>query len=129
MSGSGGGGSPTFGRPSGPIPDTSTTPAGPVGGDGGQPDPCERIVVDTVLQSPQAEVIAGLRPGDQLRLQLTAGGAPVVAATAGGRAAGSVVIRELMVLIGCLRAGRRFVADVVQVDGGSVTVLVRPETP
>jgi hypothetical protein len=80
-----------------------------------------------VLQSPQAGVVPGLRKGDPLALHLTGGGAPVVAVDQAGRTAGSIVIRDMAILLNCMKAGRRFVAEVLQVGGGAVTVRVHAE--
>lgn len=126
MSGAGGG-TPNFGRPTSPSPDAAPPP-GSGGGTGGQPDPCEKIDVRTVLQSPQPAVVVGLTRGDKLSLQLTGGGAPIIAVTQNGDVAGSIVVQEMSKLIGCLNGGRIFVADVAQITGGAIDVRVHMET-
>lgn len=129
MGGSGGGGSRSFGRPSGPTPPPpgGAGGGGGGGGGGGRPDPCESIDENVILQSPKPTAVAVLRNGDELALQLTGGGAPVVAVNRAGQPVGSVVVRDLATLVQCLNGGRRFVADVLRVTGGAVTVRVHPE--
>ena len=60
-----------------------------------------------------------------LRLEGETG--PVVAVTGGGQVAGSITHPSLAKLIECMQQGFKYVAIVVEVDGGACHVEVRPE--
>jgi hypothetical protein len=72
-------------------------------------------------------VVAKLRKADILVLELTNGNAPIVAKDSSGQVAGAVVINEMNTLVNCLKAGRKFVADVLSIIGGAVKVRVHQE--
>ena len=130
--GGSGGGSRSFGRPSQPdggqqpkLP--SDTGGGGGGGGGEQPDDCSGIDVSVTLQSPQPAVVAALRKGDLLRVQLTNGAPPILAVTQAGATAGAIIPPDIKKLVDCLNRGHKFVAEVLQVTGGAVKVRVYME--
>lgn len=102
----------------------------PRGGGGGGPDgnDCD-LRFRTPLASPVAAVVSTLGPGDVLDLRLddTGGVRVVVAVTAGGDVAGSIVdhIRQL---IRCIQEGNSYDATVHTVTGGAVVVDVARAT-
>lgn len=129
--GGGGGGSSSFGRPSKPSGPVQAKPsAAPEGGGGGGPsDDCFDIDINLTLQSPQPLVVAGLQKGDVLGVQLTGGQPPILAVTSAGDTAGALVPSDIKKLADCINKGHKFVAEVLQIAKGAVTVRVHMELP
>ncbi len=126
--GGSGGGSVSFGRPSQPdVADDPKPSTGGGGGGGGQPDACLGIDINLVLQSPQPAVVSKLRKGDSLTMELTNGAPPIRAMTQSGQLAGTVIPPDIKKLTDCMKQGHKFVADVLQIKGGAVTVRVHVE--
>lgn len=120
MSGSGGG---NGGGNGGQFPG-----AGSPMGQGGTntTDECGNLSGRTTLNSPQAAVIKQLKVGDVLLIQLRSSGPDVVVAVFGGQEAGSITFTQLVTLIGCLKKGFPYVADVLAIQGGGCEVMIRP---
>lgn len=114
MSGSGdGGGSTDDWRP-------------PLGAGGGGQDRCG-IVERTVLNSPNPDVIATLKAGQLLFIELEL--APrkrVVAKIASGEVAGAITSPQLIDFIECLENDYLYEAEVKAVNGGRVEIEIRP---
>jgi hypothetical protein len=118
MSGSGGG--------SGRIPFGGEGGAG----DGGESSPdCGSLVVDTTLNSPVSAVVASLKKGDRLTVEIQVGGGGVnslVAKNAGGQIAGSLTPPSLITILNCIQSGFQYVAVVLNdVTGGVVRVRIQ----
>jgi hypothetical protein len=102
------------------------------GGGGGWPEEpprsCEDLEFQTALSSPQAEVVAQLQEGDELRIELDTSeeARKVVARNGSGRVAGTITSGEFTALIRCLQEGHGYVAEVLQVNGGLIRVRIRP---
>ena len=114
MSGSGGGGirKPDEWR----LPSDTGAP--------GEDDECD-IVEETVLNSPNPEVVSGLEPGQRLSVVLVAEPRQrVVAMTASGQIAGSITFPRLLTLIECIGKERSYEAEVLRVDHGLVLIRV-----
>lgn len=135
MGSGGGGGSSSFGRPTGPgtgdgspkpKPQGTGTGGGGAGGGGGggSADDCDSLDVVVVLQSPQPKVVAKLGKGDILEVKLTGGKPPIQAVTDKGDVAGAIVPPDIQRLVDCLKKGKHFVAEVLQISGGAVKVRV-----
>ena len=104
MSGSGGGGS---------------------GGGPGYSSPCDTLRFDSQLSSPQAPVVATLRPGDVLLVAVVQmKGHVVVQVLSHGQPAGGLTGPEATQLRNCIDGGHNYTATVLQVNGGQVRVRV-----
>ena len=88
---------------------------------------CGTVRFETDLASPQAAVVATLRVGEVLRVQLDSTGERVVVAavTTAGAAAGSIATRAAQ-LVRCIQSGYSYTAEVLEVAGGVVRVSVVP---
>ena len=100
------------------------------GGSGGgsyepQPD-CKDIVEKTVLNSPNAAVLAQLKPQDQLTLEVKPKGGKTVVAVWKKQTAGSITFAQIAALKNCIEAGHKFIAVVLQIKSGRCEVLVKP---
>lgn len=97
------------------------------GGGGGDPtDPCDIHDV-TNLNSPNQAVVRTLKVGDLLHVHLNPGPPRVLEVQdISGNVAGSITSAALPRLVQCIRQGRRYVAEVLTVRGGIVSVEVRP---
>ena len=75
---------------------------------------CERLIIETAISSPKAEVIAGLSAGMELNVTLEdVGGSSVVALYLGDKKAGGVTHASTNRLRECIRAGTAYVATVI----------------
>ncbi|MDT0263416.1 hypothetical protein [Jatrophihabitans lederbergiae] len=93
-------------------------------GGGGSDNDCPGQPFETVLGSPDPDVVATLSIGDQLTLAAVEEPARgVFARTQDGRNVGAVV-RNIVALRGCLAAGFSYSAIVQRIEGGSVTIWV-----
>jgi hypothetical protein len=102
------------------------------GGGGGGPDippgggvNCESIHEETTLNSAKPDVVKTLRVGDILTLQARAPRGPLVAVTASSKEAGSITSARLARILSCITEGHEYVAEVLRIRGGEVTVEVR----
>lgn len=105
------------GNPSSPPPRDG-------GGGGPRANDCD-LKFRTTLASPVAAVVARLSAGDMLDLRLddSSGTRVVVATTAAGHNAGSIV-DHIRRLIRCIQEGNSYNATVRTVTGGAVVVDV-----
>ena len=123
MSGSGGGGGGDW-RPE-PIKPASKPKGEREGeGQGTFPDPCN-IAEVTTLNSVNRNVLAGLRPNDQLSVVFQ-GGPPqrLVAQTQAGATAGSITSPSMLQIIQCIQAGHSYDAVVLSVRGAQCQVRI-----
>lgn len=109
MSGSGGGG------------------GGGGGGDGEPGTDCASLSFQTVLNSPNPQVLPSCKPGDVLALrQPNPAGGPVEAVDAAtGLVAGTVTGGRLASLLACMARGEQYIARVISVSNGRCQVEVR----
>jgi hypothetical protein len=126
MSGGGSGRDDSYIPTPAPVKPSKTGSGGGGGGAGG-PDPCD-IVEIVPLNSPQSAVIATLKVGDVLTVNLNRSGPnPVLEVLAfGGQRAGALTHRNHVRIINCIDAGRTYRAVVMSIRGGSVEVRVEP---
>lgn len=123
MSGSGGGGGDWRPEPKAPVPVPKA------GGDGGGGvavgDPC---VIDEVtsLNSVSPAALRNVGAGTVLNVVFMAGPPQrLVAQDNAGQVVGSITSRSMLQIIECIQNGRRYVAEVLGIQGGSCQVRVR----
>lgn len=118
MSGSGGSGTPG-----------DWIPRTPKDGGPGEGINCEALVVDTALNSPVAAALKGLKKGELLSVELsksTGGRDILVARTQDGAVAGSLTPPQMIVIIGCIKGGTSYVAELLDnTSGGHCSVRIR----
>lgn len=121
MSGGGGGGGDWRPEPKAPVPE-------PKGGGGGgvvAGDPC---VIDEVtsLNSVSPAALRNVGPGSLLNVVFMAGPPQrLVVQDNSGQIVGSITSRSMLQIIECIQSGRRYVAEVLGIQGGSCQVRVR----
>lgn len=99
------------------------------GGGGFEFTDCSQIIERTILNSPDPAVIRTLSVKDILAVIVSdAGGATRVLVQNGSNIAGSITFGKLAALIDCIQQGNQYVAVVEQINGGSCTVQIRPES-
>jgi hypothetical protein len=123
MSSSGGGGGDDWREMPKAVP-TAGKGGGAGGGGGARPDACN-IVEDTTLNSPVAAVIAALKVGDKMQVQVRPPRG-LIAVTAGGAIAGSITCASMLQIIACIQNGHLFEAEVVGLHGGACDIRVQP---
>lgn len=127
MSGSGRRKSRSSSDPRQAAPQSSTMGASTGAGGGfASSDPCA-IAFDVNLSGVNVAVAAGISVGTTLHVALTVsnGFDVVVCQTAAGLVVGSLAaFPGLATLVGCLRGGRRYIAQVTVLNGTIVTVHV-----
>lgn len=104
--------------------DSSVTRSGGSGAGGGNGD-CN-IKFETTLASPDPDVVSGLTVGeivDIVSVETPIRG--VLARVIGGADIGALT-RDILLLRRCIEEGTDYEAEVLRIDGGSVTVAVRP---
>ena len=95
------------------------------GGGRGDDSPCDTLKFDSQLSSPQAPVVASLRPGDVLPIAVVQmNGQVVVQVLSNAQPAGGLAGPEATQLRNCIEQGHDFNATVLQVNGGQVRVRV-----
>lgn len=95
------------------------------GGIGSREVSCDGLSFRTQLASPQAAVVATLAVGHVLQVRyLQVGTAQVLVAQANGQNVGSLLGVNATRLRECILANHQYVATVVQIHGGQVTVDV-----
>lgn len=94
---------------------------------GGDEIDCKRLVINTQLSSPKANVVSELKADTELEVAIDlVNGTSVVVAKLGDLVAGGLAAPETARLRQCLEQGHRFGATVVHVTGGQVRVRVHP---
>lgn len=89
---------------------------------------CDSIFEKTILNSPQAAVLAKLKKGDVLKILIhETDGRKSLVAVFNGEIAGSITSASLSTIKNCMDQGYTYIAIVDSVDGGRCTVLIRPE--
>lgn len=104
---------------------TSTGAKGKAGGSGGGgagADPCD-ITEQTVLNSPNAAVLAKVRVGDKLTVEVMTSPRRLVAKK-GADIAGTITSSKMPQFIACIEKGVTFSATVVKLSGGRCEVRV-----
>lgn len=88
-------------------------------------DNCVTLNFTTQLTSPKPEVVEKLNVGDVLDVALTnIGVATVVGATFNGELAGGIASSSLPKLRECLNEGYKYIATVIGIDDGMISVKV-----
>lgn len=82
-----------------------------------------RFVHTTLLNSPNASVLQTLSIGDQL--DITNNGISIVAITRTGQTAGSITYKHLVDLVECIGDGWKYVAIVLEINGGSCKIQIK----
>jgi len=99
------------------------------GGGGGEPSPdCGSLIVETTLNSPVPAVVASLKKGDRLTVEIQSGtaGTNSLVAKHGGQIAGSLTPPSLIAILSCIQNGFQYVAVVLNdVTGGVVRVRIQ----
>ncbi|WP_447725886.1 hypothetical protein [Sphingomonas koreensis] len=99
---------------------------GAAGGGGGGPDKCA-IYEKTVIASAVASVVATLKAGDILLVELeTAPRNRVVVKTVAGAVVGAVTSLRLVDMIECLKEKFSYQAEVLSISGAKVEIEIRP---
>jgi hypothetical protein len=93
-------------------------------GIGGGADDCS-IAFDTTLASPDPELVAALRVGEVLDIASVEQPARgVIAQVINGPPVGAIT-RDILRLRDCIAKGNAYEAEVLRIEGGSVTVAIR----
>ncbi|RKP46983.1 hypothetical protein D7S89_16700 [Trinickia fusca] len=123
MSGGGGGSGDWRPEPKAPVLDPKRSGGG--SGGGVVDDPC---VIDEVtsLNSVSPAALRNVGPGTLLEVVFMAGPPQrLVAQDNTGQIVGSITSRSMLQFIECIQSGRRYVAEVLGIQGGSCQVRVR----
>jgi hypothetical protein len=95
-------------------------------GAGGGRDDCPGQPFQTVLGSPNPDIVAELDEGDLLDVvKIDSPVRGVVANVLTGETVGAIT-RDIVRLRRCIDNGNEYEAEVIRMSGGSVTVTVRP---
>lgn len=85
---------------------------------------CESLCIDTILNSPQEDILAILEVGDVLAVKENAGR---LLAHKDDNLAGSLTPPTQAKIINCISSGHKYVAVVKEKTGGACKVQIRPE--
>ena len=94
------------------------------GYDAGGPKDCQLLSIKTQLASPKSAVIAKLKVGDILEVELTPPAGPVQIITSDGEVAGAVLPPDIAKLIECISDDHEYQAKVLEIKGGNCQVLI-----
>lgn len=94
---------------------------------GDTPVACERLVIETILSSPKASVLAKLKVGDVLSVKVEEqAGTVVVALYLLEEKAGGITSASTNRLRECIDQGTRYSATVMSITGSQVSVRIKP---
>ena len=93
-------------------------------GGGGGAISCSSLSIITQLASPKAAIIATLKVGELLNVELTPPAGPVQLLTNTGEIAGAVLSPDVAELIQCLNDDYKYAAKVLEIKGGNCKVLI-----
>lgn len=98
-------------------------------GGGSTQIPCANLIERTYVNSPVPGIVAALKAGDVLEVQLQVGTQPaaLLAVAASGSTAGTLTPPRLPQIIDCMQQGYLYIALVLEVNGGQVKVEIRPK--
>lgn len=96
------------------------------GGSGCVGNICSSLFERIILSSPVPEVIAKLKQGSVLQIELIDQGRILVAIFHGERA-GSIISPKLIEFIECIQTGFEYIAIVDSIDGGQCQTTIRPK--
>ena len=97
------------------------------GGGGGDELSCDSLTEETIIASPVAAAIPKLAEGELLSLVLSKNDKPPVRAEkADGTFIGTVMPTFLVKLVDCMQSGSSYHAEVLSIDGGAVSIEIRP---
>jgi hypothetical protein len=85
---------------------------------------CSLTTIRTQLFSPDPKVLKKITVGDNLNIQLANPSGPCVALYK-GNIAGTIISKDLMQLINCIKKGFQFIAVVRSLSGGSCAVTIK----
>lgn len=123
MTGGGGGGGDWRPEPRVPVPAQGGDGIG--GGGIGPGNPCA-IDELTQLNSVSPVALRNVSPGSVLDVVFLVGPPQrLVVQDGAGQIVGSITSRSMLQIIECIQGGRRYVAEVVSIQGGSCQVRVR----
>ncbi len=105
-----------------PASSVSKTGGSGQGDGGGASNPCMFTEV-TILASPNSAVTSSLVEGSTLAISISG---PRVVAMNGTDIAGSITSARLADIIECINRGQQYMARVIQMNGGAITVEVYP---
>ena len=98
---------------------------GPGGSTSGDPTSCD-ITTQGTLRSPDPRVVVLLKQDDRLGVEVASiNGLQVLRATHDGRSAGVVDCPAERELVRCIGLGNVYVATVLRIHGGAVSLIVR----
>ena len=88
-----------------------------------RPSSCDSLSVITTLNSPDKDVLKGIKPKDVLDITVvTLNNAVVVKALHRGKVAGSITATIVQKLAECVEEGYTYVADVIDIEGGACKI-------
>jgi hypothetical protein len=90
-----------------------------------RPSSCDSLSVVTTLNSPNKDVLKGIKPKDVLDIIVVKqNNAVVVQALHNGNVAGSVTATIVQKLAECVDEGYNYVADVIEIEGGACKIRI-----
>jgi hypothetical protein len=102
-------------------------------GSGGRPgggaryDDCSSLSFEASLYSPVPSVITKLKVGDYLRIELDDTEKTVLALNNRREIAGTLVGKNMLKIIDCLRKNFKYKGEITKISGGSCTITIMPK--
>ncbi|MBU6464007.1 MAG: hypothetical protein KGL35_11530 [Bradyrhizobium sp.] len=95
-------------------------------GNGGGIEKCA-ITERTILASPVPAIVATLKVGDILAVELDTSSRTRVVVKSHGQIAGAITSARLVDIIECLRNSFSYEAEILSISGGKVEIEIRPQ--
>jgi hypothetical protein len=89
-----------------------------------KPKNCKEVVIKTQLFSPVPAVLGDLKVGDKLSIKLDGPVGPCVAVN-GNSIAGTIISKDLYLIIDCMKKGIEFIGMVRNISGGSCSLTIQ----
>ena len=88
---------------------------------------CSDLIIRTQLFSPIQSVLKKVSVGDEFVVKLLGKNGPCVASF-GNDTVGSIITKDLLLLIDCINKGQDFIAIVRTIRGGSCAITIKAVT-
>ena len=85
---------------------------------------CSKVSIKTNVSSPNPSVLATLKVGDILKIEIRVPTGPLLAITQTNQVLGSVFTKDPAALIGCINDGNLYEAEILKISGGDVQIII-----
>jgi|LGOV01.1.fsa_nt_gb hypothetical protein len=94
------------------------------GGSGKKEKSCENLIISTNITTPEEQLFGTISVNDSLDVKLTNNEKSVGVFDSDGISVGSIIDPSVIQLINCLKDGKKFIAQVTEVDEAYIEINI-----